>query len=672
MSEQDSFMLMFALGPVQVFIEQARKTRDLWMGSLLLSTLMEAAMENIPGHFVFPVVRKVGTTPDIPNKYVALFPSAQAAQQAAQQSREQIKKRWEGICQIVWEHIIQGFDDQTTRDIWQRQTDFEHLFEVYWAIVPKQSEYKTWLNRAEQVLSARKRLRDFLPQDEPGEKSAISGEREILHRQQRDSKNVQQFWKSVATQPRRSPRDIDQDGEERLDSIDTIKRFATIIDAIPIRQKQAFPSTSSIAVASFVESLLTNSFQPQAEARWREAFQQWGKATANRLLRKPSEAAEDIPFLFSLTNQVAYHHLQWLLRLDGDLYFPATFTTRRLEKDYAIPEQDAAPLVSNCKAALKALLDLATEQNITRPTPYYGIIQMDGDHMGMLLGGAGDPHHHQAISQALSTFAHDVALPLVEQEYPARLVYAGGDDVLAFAPLGRDRQKSEQPRNILELVDQLQLRYAKTVSEALPAPQEGEGAEAVTASIGIAIAHHVTSLAYALRSARTAEQAAKKRYGRNALVVTLLRRSGEQTQVGCHWRYPAIHDQTGQPIALFTRFYTLFQEDLLSPKCVHFLLEEAPALVGLPSEARESEVKRVLLRQLDLSQQSEEQRKALTQEMMVLANHIATLAKAMDAENNGEPMTTELHALQRRYGLVEVFGWLLVMAFLARKDQDRE
>ncbi len=27
------FMLMFSLGPVQPFIAQARKTRDLWLGS---------------------------------------------------------------------------------------------------------------------------------------------------------------------------------------------------------------------------------------------------------------------------------------------------------------------------------------------------------------------------------------------------------------------------------------------------------------------------------------------------------------------------------------------------------------------------------------------------------------------------------------------------------------
>ncbi len=662
MSEQDSFMLMFALGPVQIFIEQARKTRDLWIGSLLLSKLMEAAMQGIEEKLVFPASPTVGEIPDLPNKYVALFPSAQEAQQAAEQSKKQIKAHWEEICQTVRKQVIDGLGDQVTHAIWQRQTDFEHVFEVYWAIVPKKPKYEAWLGQAEQILSARKRLRDFLPQDEPGEKSAISGEREILHCQQIDGDGVQQFWKKVA---KGRPRDLDQEGDERLDSIDTIKRFATITGAID--QKRAFPSTSSIATASFVESLL----QPKVEEKTLEV---WKKATENKLLKKPLGATEDIPFLLSLSTQTGHTNRQWLLERDGDLYFQATFTPRRLKNDYAVPEQDTGAIAHDCKTALKKLLNAATELNITRPTPYYGIIQMDGDHMGKLLSNAGDQEKHKAISQALSKFAHEGALPLVEQEYPARLVYAGGDDVLAFAPLARDIrdvQENKQLRNILELVYQLQAGYTKTVSKVLE-PQADEQAPKATASIGIAIAHHLTSLSYALRSARNAEQAAKKRYDRNALVVTLLRRSGEQTQVGCHWHYREITDPTGQPIELFTKFYTLFKEDTLSPKCAYFLLEEAPALVGLPLEAQASEVKRVLLRQLNLSHQSEKQSKDLKQEMIELAGHIAALAKAMDKENSTEPRTTELHALQLRYGLVEICGWLLVMAFLARKDRDQE
>src|SRR5437588_11915519 len=52
MSQQGRFMLLFSLGPVQTFIAQARKTRDLWLGSYLLAKLMEAATEELKGDLV--------------------------------------------------------------------------------------------------------------------------------------------------------------------------------------------------------------------------------------------------------------------------------------------------------------------------------------------------------------------------------------------------------------------------------------------------------------------------------------------------------------------------------------------------------------------------------------------------------------------------------------------
>src|SRR5689334_5422521 len=129
------YMLMFSLGPVQPFIAQARKARDLWVGSLLIANFMQAAMKDIPGDaFVFPAVQKVKKIPDIPNKYVALFTGQEAAQKAAQQSRENVKEHWEKIRQAVWRTFIANYADEQTISIWERQTNFDTLFEIYWAI----------------------------------------------------------------------------------------------------------------------------------------------------------------------------------------------------------------------------------------------------------------------------------------------------------------------------------------------------------------------------------------------------------------------------------------------------------------------------------------------------------------------------------------------------------
>jgi CRISPR-associated protein Cmr2 len=220
---------------------------------------------------------------------------------------------------------------------------------------------------------------------------------------------------------------------------------------------------------------------------------------------------------------------------------------------------------------------------------------------------------------------------------------------------------------VLDLVNQLQITYRARIEAVV---QTIERKEAVTASVGIAIAHHYTSLSYVKRIAKAAEQLAKNQYGRNALVMTVLRRSGEQTRVGCHWHYDHL-DEDAQPIPLFLSFYDFFIRDLLSPKCVYTLLEEAPTLVALTNNQREaqiSEIKRVLRRQSNADDQQ-----FLETTLPTSAKHLVLLAEAIDNANDPKPdaagLSVELHAEGRRYGLVEVLGWLLVMVFLARKDQ---
>ena len=353
--------------------------------------------------------------------------------------------------------------------------------------------------------------------------------------------------------------------------------------------------------------------------------------------------------------------LQRVLWRDGDSFFRETYTPERLKKDYDLTDERAKErdtIVKEAPPALSKLLKAtdALQPPVSRPTPYYAIVQMDGDNMGFLLSGVEDKEQHRDISAALSTFARDVVPPIVQEEHPGFLVYAGGDDVLALSPL----------EGLLNLVEKLQLQYNATVSpHVLSIP-----AQDVTASMGIAISHHYTSLSYALRATREAERLAKDHYGRNALVLTILRRSGEQTRVGCHWSYSGL----ASPLGVFTRFYQFFQEDLLSPKCVHILLEEAPALVKLDKLAQASEIRRVLLRQRNKTDQEEDgHASALKEELTHLAKTLADLAGAMDDDERRKHIpieSVELHSEKRRYGLVEVFGWLLAMAFFTRKGQD--
>ncbi len=662
MTQQSQFMLMFSLGPVQTFIAQARKTRDLWLGSFFLSVLMEAGMKSIEQALVYPTKPTIeGDISDLPNKFVAIFATETQAKAGVDRCTEQIVNTWATICEEIWANILYGYEGTKTEEIWKRQIDAKTLFDIFWVIVDREGTegYAQWLERTEQIFDARKRLRDFLPQNEAGEKSTISGEREALRGDGAFRSDVKAFWvrlskRTPANGERFSAKDINQEGAERLDAIDTIKRFALYSQTL--REKlhnRAFPSTSSVATASFVEELIRQRLDLSS-------LDGWLRATGGTLAQMPPRA---IPYLYTKAQQGPGSRRTDILERDGDLYFPETFTPHRLKEDYGFSDEaEAKPVAEKGRRALSALIADTDTHNITRPTPYYAMIQMDGDQMGILLSGVKDDAEHKNISKALSQFSRESAPNLVEKQYPGRLIYAGGDDVFALAPLARE---TGEIITIFNLVDELRKQYHDTVKAEVSSEKRKQK---VTASAGIAIAHHFTSLTYVRRVSKEAEQLAKEHYGRNALVVSVIRRSGEQTRVGCHWQYDELA-VAGQPIALVTRFYQMFKDDVLSPKCVYILLEEAPALVKLERQAQQSEIKRVLLRQSS----DGKQKKPDKTEVEHLSEHLVHLAMAMDNDERRKQDTIrsiELHSDQRRYGLVEVFGWLLVAAFLARKEQE--
>lgn len=684
------YMLLFSLGPVQPFIAQARKTRDLWLGSFLLSALMQVSMEGIETKLVFPnkpFIDKNKEIPDLPNKYIAIFDTPDDAVDAAVSSERKIKQFWQDICNDVWDFVLEkpAHSIKATRDLWNEQTNAEHVFEIFWVIVAKNDkQYKEWLKETQLTFDSRKHLRNFPQQEESGEKSTISGLRSALRGSGEQREDVRKFWSRVAT--RQSPRDISPDGAERLDAIDTVKRFAFCSRSLTqklgrTKLDAGFPSTSSIATATFIERLIAASEDPALSS----AIAEW--------LARAKELNEVMPASIPLlsTQARSYPLRARILELDGDCLFPETFNANRLKKEFRFDDERKAAKLARSGPEALAKLFRATDTlipPIARPTPYYAMIQMDGDKMGSLINGVQDKDEHEKISRALSDFSRMHVPAIVEENYPGRLIYAGGDDVFALAPLARDSIQPEQVqenqtppvKTALDLVDQLQQRYRQVVQAKVKdtkASENGEVAqppsrkELVTASAGIAIAHHYTSLSYVRRMSKEAEQLAKNHYGRNALVVTVLRRSGEQTRVGCHWRYPDINDEEAQPVPLFLFFYNLFKEDILSPKSVFSLLEEAPTLVGLKRDAQQSEVKRILRRQRNPALEDHLPDDVIHRK----AEQLVKLAQAMDEAKHPilkekQGLAVELHSDSRRYGLVEVLGWLLVMLFLTRKEQE--
>lgn len=203
------------------------------------------------------------------------------------------------------------------------------------------------------------------------------------------------------------------------------------------------------------------------------------------------------------------------------------------------------------------------------------------------------PSYHLQFSEALSNFALLCARPIVEA-FDGRLIYAGGDDVVALLPADTALACAEALRaaftgrevkapngNVLFsspapgflTTENWQDQQQRPIPFLVPGP-------AADASIGIAIAHFKAPLQDVVRAAHDAEKRAKKQLGRSAVAVTLFKRSGETIEWGCNWAggglqlYRALADalDAGQ---LSGKFPYRFAE-LLSP----YITESTPLVTA--------------------------------------------------------------------------------------------
>jgi hypothetical protein len=208
---------------------------------------------------------------------------------------------------------------------------------------------------------------------------------------------------------------------------------------------------------------------------------------------------------------------------------------------------------------------------------YLAILHMDGDKMGETLSKLTTLDQHQTFSRRLADFAQ-TAQGIVEHKNhggeAARLVYSGGDDVLALVPLKHA------------------LACARALREAF-GQQVGMG---MTASAGIAITPAKYPLDFGLELARDAEKLAKEKYGRNAIAITEAYGGERRRTSGGRW--PVLeHVEALQ--AAFDK-----PDDgirVLSTKFPFDLAEIAHLMQGgeVTPQMREAEMRRVLRRRLD-------------------------------------------------------------------------
>jgi len=271
-----------------------------------------------------------------------------------------------------------------------------------------------------------------------------------------------------------------------------------------------------------------------------------------------------------------------------------------------------------------------------KPEAYYAMILLDGDQMGAWLSGTDDhkrlrfrdswhsqiqggvsqfadneklsayldarrppsPARHMAISGALNGFSLDLVRHVVEDLYKGKLIYAGGDDVLAMISVD----------DLLPAMFLLRLVYAGIFphGDALDAcwrdifGQADKGSwldiamghvrykkrlyrvmgSKATASAGAVIAHHTTPLGSVLRTLREAENQAKNAGGRDAFSVRLLKRAGGAVHLVCPWFVSAENAEPipQSPMGLLIRLRDILAGDGMSRRAAYLVQQWANQL----------------------------------------------------------------------------------------------
>jgi len=490
-------VLAVSIGPVQDFIAQARRSRDLWFGSHALSEIARAAAREAMAAgadtLVFPALdsgdnelapcdaplRDSGQPPlNVGNLLLLVVPETRAAEIAGRMKRA-AAERWRSLAGKVRDlRDVQPLLADGIDAIWDEQID--SLLEVYAALCPMDgtTPYAAARERCMEALAARKNLRDFAPwaNDRPGApKSSFDGGRVSILAKPADRNGA-------ADRSRRRFRLLDG---EQLDAVGLVKRCGG--------NPEQFVPLANVALA-----------------RWMD-----------RCRRRATEVLAELCSLCDehSVQKVARRDLGWLAwrndgaAFDGEILMPGRLAMSLA--DYGIEDRQ---IVERFEKAVRRLAAPAAAG--PPPVPHVCCLVADGDRMGAALGELTDPDAHREFSRQLAGFASRAREIVNTYGFT---VYSGGDDVLGFVP----------PATSLMVAEQLRDAFAAAVGGIRGVSQKP------TLSVGLGIGHIFDGMAHLLELGRQAERVAKgngEAEPRDALGIIVDRRSGGTTVFRGRWQ----------------------------------------------------------------------------------------------------------------------------------------
>ncbi len=537
----------FTIGPVQSFVSQARRTRDFWAGSFLLSWLSGVAMLSVKkqgGKIIFPKADEnylnwiegngSGEKPrqgGIPNRFKAKVNDDFDPKYVV----KNINKAWKELADLVWDKDLAELLKKTDikKQIWDRQ--IESFWEISWILTEDDED--------SDLLDRRKNWRNHFTTEEPGIKCMMmSGWQELSGVLKPDSEKIEIFWQPICEKT-----GLDLREGEHLCAIAFVKRrFArhfrklnkpndpkaekscnrykkqisddkNLIQAMGWEVENKIPSISYMAVVRWLEKVI--------EIEDKEKLYSFIEVAKEAIEKGIVEKGEWYTNIHCI-KQAADNELQDLISLDGQVFFVNELHNyiNKLQRNKDKLEKEKSPqpaideLISKINILesmidkLNSIIDIIKES----PSPFYAILMMDGDSLGSKMG---NPNNQQLISQALEQFTKLVST--IVSKNSGFLIYAGGDDVLAVLPV----------ENVFNCAIQIRVFYQKCFQAT-----NNKEIKNSTISAAVEFAHMKTPLTKMLRDAhRLLDNVAKDGCGRDSVAVRVWKPGGTAVQWAMPW-----------------------------------------------------------------------------------------------------------------------------------------
>ena len=591
-SKENLSLVVYSITPVQDFIGKARKLRDYWTGSVLLSYLaftgITAVMEGLgPDHILYPSLQnqalveqwlekknssfteflkendknlqKLNKTSQsiasFPNKFVFIC-NHEDISEVCKLIERRIDSEWKATAEIVKKYLA-GFADNSRKarfgEIWDNTVD--KFWKYSWAA----TNFATVNNRIE--LLSLLQIDKWQNEYEAMEKfnSCFDDKNKVFS--DYDASNLYGATHSLA-------QGLLAAGKMKPTSFKNIQSG----EKCPLcgEHEVLNDSPTDISAAEYNKNITAFWDKIRKAANPDGEYTQVGM---NERLCAICALKRFLPlgYVFTDKNHILYKTLVESYK-DGN--FPSTTEMARWEKDCNLSEEERKKKAQDYhKSELVAENANDAGDNTDK---YYAFLLMDGDKMGDLINGETteatwsdvinikkkestvfankefadkkrtiNPALHLMISDSLNNFARYGVQPSVDAGH-GKLIYAGGDDVCAILPLTTAFETADKIRKVY------QLSYGEVTengSVKMDAPKsdmskivmhlghsDNQDETKISLSGAIIIAHHKQPLQEVIQTAHSVlDGVAKEKSGRNSLAIRLMKRSGGDRDVWFKW-----------------------------------------------------------------------------------------------------------------------------------------